>query len=117
MRNAGIFSFIFAAVIAAARLEVFLFPQRKVVIDGTVIHHFWIGLMVLGLFLLVPKAYRWLSTALLAGGLALVVDELAYILFGNGTVPAYWSMVSVTGMVVLALLVFVLRKKIIRKFL
>lgn len=117
MRRDNLFYLLFVLTIAAVRLDVFLFPLRKIIINGTILHHFWIGLAIVGASMAMPRKYSWLKRALLAAGFGLVADELVYILLGNGTVPDYWSVYSVAGTSVLAAATFVFREKIIKNIL
>jgi hypothetical protein len=112
MRRENVFYSLFALTIAAVRLEVLSFPLHKIIINGSVVHHFWIGLFLLAVFFVLPRKYGWLKIVLLAASLGLVADELAYILFGNGTVTDYWSTFSMAGMLVSVAFVFAIRKQL-----
>jgi hypothetical protein len=112
MRRENVFYSLFALIVAAVRLWVSLFPSHKIIVNGTIVHHFWIGLSLMAAFFVLPQRYGWPKTVLLAVSLALVADELSYIIFGNGTVTDYWSTFSVAGMLVSAFVVFVLRKQL-----
>ena len=112
MDRANLFFIVFLAAIIAIRLFVFLFPEQKLRILGTVIHHFWIGVILVVIALLLTSfSYRWI---LLALGLGLVADELVYMLLGAGPVlTKYWSIYSVSGAIVNSAIVFLLRQKIV----
>lgn len=48
-------------------------------------------------------------------GLGAAADELFFMIFGGGTVRDYWSIHSVLGAVVVAVIIFVIRERLIRK--
>jgi hypothetical protein len=80
-----------------------------------VIHHFWIGVLLVGInFLFLkkqPKAKLFLSSI----GFALISDELVYMILGDGPVSNYWSFYSVSGMIVCVVIAFMMRKKLMKR--
>lgn len=112
MKKENIFYLIFILTILAIRTGVFFFPQRKIIIDGVIIHHFWIGIILISLALLLAKRYSKLKRILFPLGLAAMADELVYIAFGGATVSDYWMNYSVFGAIILSAIIFFLRKKI-----
>jgi len=65
--------------------------------------------------LLLPKKYNRLGTGLFFIGLGAAADELFFMIFGGGTVRDYWSIHSVLGAIVMAVIIFVIRERLIRK--
>lgn len=116
MKRDALFSLTLIATMLVVRMSVFWFPQRHLVIDGTLIHHFWIGIVLVLAVILIPKHYPRLAIVLSALGLGLVADELAYIVLGDGAVRQYWSIPSIAGAVIIAALLVVFRKKFIHLF-
>jgi hypothetical protein len=80
-----------------------------------IIHHFWIGMLLVLLSWLLSPKYTILRAVLFPIGLGLVADELVYILLGGRTVSEYWSNYSVWGAIMMAILIFLIRKKLILK--
>lgn len=115
MKRGNIFYFIFILTILAIRLGVFLFPQKKLIIGGTIIHHFWIGAVLILFVLLLPKKYTGLRIIMFSAGLGLVADELIYIILGGRTVSEYWSIYSVVGAIMMTAIIFATRKRLARK--
>ncbi len=110
MEKTSIFYLIFILTIIAVRTAVFLFPDNKFRISGIIVHHFWIGVILVGIALLLGSfGYRWI---LLALGLALVADELVYMLLGAGPVANYWNIYSVSGAILDSFIVFMIRAKL-----
>ncbi len=115
MKRGNVFYLIFILTILAMRLAVFLFPQRKLIIGGVIVHHFWIGAILILLVLLLTKRYNKLRTTFFAIGLGLVTDELIYIAIGDGAVSEYWSTHSVSGAIMTATIIFAIRGWLTRK--
>ncbi|MBI5913334.1 hypothetical protein HY839_02740 [Candidatus Azambacteria bacterium] len=115
MKSDTVFYSIFVVTVLAMRMEVFLFPQRKLIVSGAIIHHFWIGVLFIFFALLVPKRYTGLRIGIFSVGSGLAADELMYIVLGGRTVSEYWSLYSVSGAVVLTAIIFTIRKWLIRK--
>lgn len=53
--------------------------------------------------------------ALFAVGLGLTADELIFLILGGGTVNDYWSIYSVSGAIIMAAIVFSMRKTLAEK--
>lgn len=111
MNKGTVFFLVFILTILAIRLFVFLFPDQKVRIFGIVIHHFWIGLiLVLIALLLKGFEYEWILFSI---GLAMFSDELVYMILGAGPVSNYWKIYSVSGAILNSLIVFILKNRIV----
>jgi VanZ family protein len=118
MKKENIFYLLFLATILAIRTWVFFFPQRKLIIDGTTIHHFWTGLLLALVAILLSRSCTSctkLSLILFSVGSGLVADESIYIALGGRTVSEYWAISSVIGAIVMAVVVFLARKKLVAK--
>ncbi len=115
MKKDNIFYLIFILTILSMRLGVFLFPTRKLIISGVTVHHFWVGVILIFLVMLLAKRYNGLRMAVFSAGSGLTADELIYIILGGKTVNEYWSVYSVSGVIIMAAIVFVIRKWLIRK--
>ena len=113
MDKGNAFFLVFILAVLAVRLFVFLFPDQNIRIFGAVIHHFWIGLILVLIALLI-KSFEsgWI---LLSVGLAMVADELVYMILGTGPVSNYWKIYSISGAILNSIIVFMLRNRIISK--
>ncbi len=113
MDKGNTFFLVFILTILAIRFFVFFFPDQKVRILGVLIHHFWIGLILILIALMLKNfGFNWI---LLSIGLAMVADELVYVILGTGPVSNYWNIYSVSGAILNSVIVFILRSKIIGK--
>lgn len=79
-------------------------------IKGLRLHHYMYGLVLAPVGLLLGNG------PLFAIGLGLFVDEATYLLMGGSTHADNYSWISLTGTFVLVIVVFLLRKYLIRMF-
>lgn len=84
-------------------------------IDGLRINHFWIGASLVLVTLFLSKSYKALKIILFPIGLGLVADELTFMIFSHRTIDDYWSVRSITGLVIAMILVFIFREKLLNK--
>ena len=105
-----VFSVIFLFTVFITRLWVFLLPNTSSIVLNLPVHHFWVGLsmVILGLLL----SYK-MKVPIVAFGLGLVIDESAFVLLGDGGYAGYWSSLSIAGAIVFSAIVFLLVPKII----
>lgn len=115
MKRSNIFYLIFVSTILIIRLEVLLFPTNKIIFDGIRINHFWIGVIFILFVLFLSKNYNIIKTVLFPIGLGIAADELFFMIFSNRTLTDYWSIYSVSGLIITMIIVFILRKKLISK--
>ena len=115
VKRENIFYIIFALTIILIRIEVFLFPTRKMFIDGLRVNHFWVGLVLILFILLMSKSYNILRMILFSIGFGIAADELVFILFTQRTLNDYWSIYSLAGVITILVIVFIFRKKLINK--
>lgn len=116
MKKENKFYLIFISTITALRLWVFFFPLRKLMFNGAVIHHFWVGIILLLMVFAIKKRYNIAAGILFPISCGIIADELIYILFGGATVAEYWSGYSVLGFIIMAAIVFIFRGAITEKF-
>jgi hypothetical protein len=115
MKKENIFYTVFALTVLLIRINAFVFPSYQIIIDGTRIYHFWIGVILILFVLSLSKSYNMLRTILFPIGLAIVADELIFIIFSNRLISDYWSVYSVSGLVIIMIIIFMYRKKLIDK--
>lgn len=114
-KRANAFYSIFVITIILIRIGVFLFPLNKIIIGGLRINHFWIGLAFFLIVGLLAKRYNLLRMILFSIGLGIVSDELFFMIFSNRTIDDYWSIYSVSGLIIIMIIVFISRKKLVDK--
>jgi hypothetical protein len=108
MKRENLFYLVFVLAIVVIRLLVFLIPEVDFKIGEIVIHHFWIGaiLIVLGFLFLKTRIY------LFGIGFGLAIDQVVFLVLGGGGDSEYWAFPSLVGVVVLAVVVYLFRKKL-----
>lgn len=115
VKKENIYYLIFIFTILLVRFGVFLFPLQKLMVGGTIVHHFWVGVVLVSFVSLLSKRYTELRMVLFSVALGLMVDELVYIILGAGAVSKYWSAYSVSGAIIMATIIFLARKKFTMK--
>jgi len=115
MKRKNIFYSLFVLTILAIRFEVFIFPANRIIIDGLRINHFWIGVAVALVALFLLKSYKALKMIIFPLGLGLVADELTFMIFSHRTIADYWSVYSIAGVVIIMIVVFIFREKLLSK--
>lgn len=114
MKGENFFYIAFFLTVLFMRLAVLLVPNIDLMLFGVVIHHFWMGVMLIALGLIIPKrtgSLRMLTTAV---GFGLMIDELLFTILGSGGDMEYWALPSLISTIVIAVIVFFFRKKIKR---
>jgi len=112
LQKSTLFSILFISTILIIRLSVFLIPEVDVTFGGIVIHHFWVGVILLLSIFFIPENNS-LRIWAYAVGSGLFADQLVFMFLGAGNDPEYWSLPSVLGTVVLTALIFFIRKRLI----
>ena len=115
MKRDNIFYIIFALTVLAIRLEVFIFPANKLMVEGLRINHFWVGAILVLVALFSLKNYKALKIIFFPIGLGLLADELMFMIFSNRTINDYWSVYSITGLLIIMIIVFIFREKLLSK--
>lgn len=113
MKQKNLFFIIFLLTIILIRIFVIIFPERDTYIFGILIHHFWYGIILLLIVFTIPKKYSIPKIFLSAIGLGYITDQLIFILLGAGKDKEYWALPSLLGTIILIVIIFPLRKKII----
>ncbi len=100
------FFLIFLGTILLVRFILFFYPTSSPTIAGFRLHHWMYGIVLLSIAFAIRKI------PLLAVGLALVVDELTFILMNGKTHAENYSALSLLGTVFFMIIVFLYRSKI-----
>ena len=118
MKKEDLFYVLFFSTIILIRLGVFLFPEREIRLASLIIHHFWIGIILiiipLLLNLLFNNKYEKLRLFTFAIGLGLIIDQFVFMILGAGTDVQYWAMPSLFGMIFLSCFILIFRKIIFK---
>lgn len=115
MKRSNAFYLIFVLTILIIRLEVFLSPTNKMIVYGIRINHFLIGVVLILISLFLSKSFNLSKIILFPIGLGIVADELIFMIFGNRTINDYWSVYSITGLILSMAIIFMFRKKLLSK--
>jgi len=94
------------------RIYVILTPYH-LRINGAIIHHFWIGVILFGISLLISKKYEKTKVVTLGIGIGLIIDEFVYIILGGQEFSQYWAWPSILGAVILLIILYIFRKKLV----
>ncbi|MEK6835248.1 MAG: hypothetical protein AABX61_03235 [Nanoarchaeota archaeon] len=113
MKKENFFYLIIILTILIARLSVIIFPNKSLYINGIHIHHLWYGviLILVAVFL---KNYKEVKFYCHAIGIGLITDELVFIVVLGGEINLYFNTISILGMIILLLIIYQFRKKIIK---
>lgn len=95
---------VFIGTVIFIRVFVFLVPFPSPTIYGQRLHHYMFGLYLLLISIFINN--YWIFSI----GLALFVDELAFVLLGGKNHRDNYSMLSIIGTVIFVIIVYVLRK-------
>lgn len=104
------FFFIFLGTIVATRFFLFLKPLPAPTVGKLRVHHYMYGL----LGIVIALAIR--SLTLYAVGWGLFVDELTYLIIGGKPHKDNYSALSLSGTVILIIVIFFLRSWIVAHF-
>ena len=96
------------ATVVGIRLGVKLIPDKDVILFGVIIHHFWIGVLMVLIGWLLPEI-AYVSILLFGIGLGLIADHLIYMFLGAGGDPEYWAKGSTIGAAFTLLVLFIFR--------
>jgi len=113
-KKGNLFYLIIILTILVMRISLFLLPPNTHVrVLGIVIHHFWFGILLIGIGLIIPKKKEYIKIFAYAIGVGLIIDELIFMVLGAGTDRQYWALPSMLGMIIILLVIFPIREKII----
>lgn len=99
--------------IILVRLKIYLFPVH-LYIGNSILYHFWIGVFLIIISLIIPNKFNKTKLYTLGIGLGLFIDELIFMLTGAGSFTQYWSLSSTLGAFILIIILFLSRKNIVK---
>jgi hypothetical protein len=112
IKKENLFYILLILTIIGTRLSVVLVPEVDLIVLGLIIHHFWFGIILAIIGLIIPKKYDWIKIIIYAIGFGLIIDQLIFMILGAGKDAQYWALPSLLGTIILALVILPLRKKI-----
>lgn len=112
MKKENIFYLILILTIIVARLLILIFPEVDIKFFDIVVHHFWLGIVLMIFGWLVSNEN--VKLYFLGIGFGLVIDQIVFIILGAGKDQEYWALPSLLGMVILVVAIYFVRAKIAR---
>ena len=97
--------------ILAVRLVAFLYPKH-LIIFGLLIHHFWTGVLLMTISLLLLRKQKNFNFIIFGIGFGLVLDELGFMILGAGSFPEYWALPSVISAVFFLIISYIFKDRI-----
>lgn len=94
--------------IIGMRIGVLFIPEVDVKIFGRVVHHFWFGVTLVPIAILLFVLNWWVSSILLGIACGLIIDELVFILRGSGRDKQYWAKGSILPVLIVVTVALVL---------
>lgn len=113
MEKYNLFYLTYFLTILVVRIYLYFFREVHIILWGVLVHHFWIGLILIIVSLFLYKKYEKERLVIFGIGAALFFDQLVFILNGGGLTPAYLDIISLAGSIVFVILFFIFRKKVI----
>lgn len=114
MRKENLFYFVVILSIILIRLYVFFIPELDIKVFNVMIHHFWLGIMFIVIAFFIPKGKETIRLIFYGFGIGWVIDQFIFIILGAGMDKQYWAFPSVTGAIILALLAYSFRNKLVK---
>ncbi len=111
MKKDNLIFIIITCTVLAIRLSVFLVPNIDINVSGFIVHHFWFGLFMILVSLLISNNLTRIY--LCSIGIGLTIDQLFFMLSGAGGDKEYWSILSIYGAIFSLIIIFLLRKIIV----
>jgi len=117
MKKGNSFYFFFILTILIIRITIIFIPNVDVKLSNFVIHHLVFGFLILIFYLFFIKHRKWIDSLVIGSGLGLIIDQVIFVLLSAGGDEEYWALPSLIGVIVLAMLIFFIRKHIVKYYL
>ncbi len=114
MKEENKFYLLIVGTIFIIRISIMIVPNVDITIFNNVIHHFWWGIALLVTGFIIPENKKSLKIVFYGIGLGLVIDQLVFMILGGGGDTEYWSLPSLGGAVVGAIILYLRRKEVLR---
>jgi len=113
IQNENTFWLITILTIIITRISIALIPRADIKISNIIIHHFWFGVIFIFLTYFLPKKIKIFFLGI---GSGLFLDQLVFMALGAWKDKVYWNILSLGGTILLSILLYPLRKRILRLF-
>ena len=112
MKRENLFYLILIVTILITRISIIIVPEVDMKFLDIVIHHFWFGVVLMIVGLIIPKQKVYPKILLYGIGAGLIIDQLIFMILGAGKDKEYWALPSFLGMIIIALVIYPIRTKI-----
>lgn len=106
------FYLILIATILITRISIIIVPEVNIKFLDIVIHHFWFGVILMIIGLIIPKQKVYPKILLYGIGAGLIIDQLIFMILGAGKDKEYWALPSLLGTIIIALVIYPIRTKV-----
>ena len=112
MKRENLFYLVLIATILIARISIIIVPEVDIKFLDIVIHHFWFGVILMIIGLIIPKQKVYPKILLYGIGAGLIIDQLIFMILGAGKDKEYWALPSLLGTIIIALVIYPIRTKV-----
>lgn len=98
--------------VVIARISVLIVPNVDIYVFGINFHHFWLGLIIVLLSLILIRARSVLGLIIFGFGLGLMIDQFVFMILGGGGDNEYWSSIPFVGVVIMVVIFFIVRNRV-----
>lgn len=112
MKRENLFYLIFVLTILIVRISVITMPEFHIIFSDMLIHHFWFGIILLLVGLIMPKNKEYPKIFLYGIGAGLIIDQLVFMILGAGRNKEYWALPSLLGAIIITFIIFPIRQKL-----
>ncbi len=106
------FYLILIVTILIIRISIIIVPEVDIKFLDIVIHHFWFGVILMIIGVIVPKQKVYPKILLYGIGAGLIVDQLIFMILGAGKDKEYWALPSLLGTIIIVLVIYPIRTKV-----
>ncbi len=111
MKRENLFYLVLIATILIARISIMIVPEVDIKFLDIVIHHFWFGVILMIIGLIIPKQKVYPKILLYGIGTGLMIDQLIFMILGAGKDKEYWALPSLLGTIIIILIIYPIRTK------
>jgi|TARA_Y100000310_G_C20000184_1_gene498125 peptidoglycan/LPS O-acetylase OafA/YrhL len=112
MKRENLFYLILIVTILIIRISIIIVPEVDIKFLDIVIHHFWFGVILMIIGVIVPKQKVYPKILLYGIGAGLIVDQLIFMILGAGKDKEYWALPSLLGTIIIVLVIYPIRTKV-----
>lgn len=112
MKRENLFYLLVIITILILRISILLVPEVDITAGSIIIHHFWFGVILFLVGLIMPKRSEYLHIFLYGIGMGLIIDQSVFMMLGAGRDKEYWALPSLLGAIIIASVLFPIRQKL-----